>query len=905
VFTAYSYLTLDNLGRVTTSERYWDDDGNPATGGDDEDVTVATTYTVGGQVATYTAHNPDTGNQTTTYVYGSSVGGVTPEIYRSDLLRAVIYPDSDDTTALGDGTDGVYDRVEYRYNRQGQVTQMKDPGGTVHEYAFDGLGRQTADKATTLGTNIDGSVRRIERSYEVRGMVASITSYDATTGGNAVNQVLREYNDFGLLEKEYQEHDGLKDANSLYVGYNYAGAADGLRLESVRYPNGRLVHYTYGTAGSDADNLSRLDAIKADNSGTPGTTLASYTYLGLGTVVREDYEEPDVRLDLWGGTSGTFQGFDRFGRVVDHLWRDYGASSDADRFKYGYDRAGNRLWKENDVAANLGTPVHLDELYDYDDVYRLINTERGNLSGTHDAITDKAFEQDWALDATGNWSDFDVDDDGDDSWELEQTRSHNVANETGTIGATSGTNWADPSHDAAGNMTSMPKPSDLGNSITGKYDAWNRLVEVSDGGVLIAKFRYDGEGRRILKMFDTDTPRPDGLDTYEHLFLSGQQVIETREGTLAQPTATPAQAETLQPKYQQVWSPRYIDSLILRDENTDTDNLCDDSRVYYLADANFNVTALVDTTGNVVERYLYSPYGEVTVLDPDFTADADGQSDYANTTLYTGRTLDTPTGLMYYRARYYHAQLGRFVARDPIGYEEGPHLYAYALLAPLSLVDAFGLSAASPPDTGEMQYTCHYATYMRDNLVGEPPKSEKDLHDRVLGSSPLSNAEHDKCMEKVWSVKRSEEFRDYLSYFPNKRCKNPEIQCLCCENPLAKGVLYPRIPMYGGAITPVIALCYNNMENLAQILRHEFTHAIQMCGGRTYPDANSCEVSLRKELEAFYCAHQCDSYASCLESALKSSCFGGACNVTEITAQFIQDQNHWFDSMKSVFCKFE
>ena len=60
---------------------------------------------------------------------------------------------------------------------------------------------------------------------------------------------------------------------------------DGLRLESIRYPNGRLVHYTYGSAGSDADNLNRLDAIKADSSGSPGTTLASYTYLGLGTVV--------------------------------------------------------------------------------------------------------------------------------------------------------------------------------------------------------------------------------------------------------------------------------------------------------------------------------------------------------------------------------------------------------------------------------------------------------------------------------------------------------------------------------------------------------------------------------------------------------------------------------------------
>jgi len=38
-------------------------------------------------------------------------------------------------------------------------------------------------------------------------MVASVTSYDATTGGNAVNQVLPEYNDFGLLEKRRNAND--------------------------------------------------------------------------------------------------------------------------------------------------------------------------------------------------------------------------------------------------------------------------------------------------------------------------------------------------------------------------------------------------------------------------------------------------------------------------------------------------------------------------------------------------------------------------------------------------------------------------------------------------------------------------------------------------------------------------
>ena len=39
----------------------------------------------------------------------------------------------------------------------------------------------------------------------------------------------------------------------------------GMRLKSVRYPNARLVHYTYGSTDSDADNLARLDAIKDDD----------------------------------------------------------------------------------------------------------------------------------------------------------------------------------------------------------------------------------------------------------------------------------------------------------------------------------------------------------------------------------------------------------------------------------------------------------------------------------------------------------------------------------------------------------------------------------------------------------------------------------------------------------------
>ena len=45
------------------------------------------------------------------------------------------------------------------------------------------------------------------------------------------------------MTKEYQEHEGVQDGSTLYVGYNYDTTAasgeytKGLRPTSVRYPN--------------------------------------------------------------------------------------------------------------------------------------------------------------------------------------------------------------------------------------------------------------------------------------------------------------------------------------------------------------------------------------------------------------------------------------------------------------------------------------------------------------------------------------------------------------------------------------------------------------------------------------------------------------------------------------------
>jgi RHS repeat-associated protein len=209
------------------------------------------------------------------------------------------------------------------------------------------------------------------------------------------------------------------------------------------------------------------------------------------------------------------------------------------------------------------------------------------------------------------------------------------------------------------------------------YDAWNRLVEVRDRATdaLIAEYEYDGQKRRISSTTGVSPV------TDDYFYNSGWQLIETRT------------ADDADPAEQYVWDLRYIDAPVLRfqDGNTDGDYAdAEDSILYYTNDANMNVTALADESGAVVERYAYDPYGQVTVLDADWSTDADNASDVANEVLYAGYRFDPETGLFHVRNRYYSTSLGRFISRDPLGYVDGMSVYEYVGSGPVSYVDSEG-----------------------------------------------------------------------------------------------------------------------------------------------------------------------------------------------------------------------
>jgi len=59
---------------------------------------------------------------------------------------------------------------------------------------------------------------------------------------------------------------------------------------------------------------------------------------------------------------------------------------------------------------------------------------------------------------------------------------------------------------------------------------------------------------------------------------------------------------------------------------------------------------------------------------------------------YTGREYDVESGLYFYRARYFDANTGRFLSKDPIGFDAADqNLYRYVFNNPSNFEDPLGL----------------------------------------------------------------------------------------------------------------------------------------------------------------------------------------------------------------------
>ena len=189
-----------------------------------------------------------------------------------------------------------------------------------------------------------------------------------------------------------------------------------------------------------------------------------------------------------------------------------------------------------------------------------------------------------------------------------------------------------------------------GTAETAVYNAWDRLVQV-DQQRPIAQYRYDGAGRMTEELT--------GFGGGRRLPRS-RTILRTGSRSSRPATAPPgAPAKGLSPHYQYVWSARGNNSLILRDDFTQTPGTTA-ARLYYLNDANFNVTSLVGKVcapGRLSDTTPTIPYGNVTVYHPTWATVRASGSTSLEPVLFAGFALDPLNGLYQMVRRYYDPAL--------------------------------------------------------------------------------------------------------------------------------------------------------------------------------------------------------------------------------------------------------
>jgi RHS repeat-associated protein len=173
-------------------------------------------------------------------------------------------------------------------------------------------------------------------------------------------------------------------------------------------------------------------------------------------------------------------------------------------------------------------------------------------------------------------------------------------------------------------------------------------------------YTYDPAGRRIEKKYDTTT-------VVKYVY-DGSHCLAEYDGN-----------NQLLRKY--IYGP-CVDEPICMIEVADSNAVS-----YYHFDALGSVIALSGADGNTAVLYEYSVYGQVAASDPN----------HPNRFMFTGREFDADTGLYYYRARYYHPEIGRFLQTDPIGYGDGMNLYTYCHDNPVRFLDPTGTDIMTLP----------------------------------------------------------------------------------------------------------------------------------------------------------------------------------------------------------------
>jgi len=439
------------------------------------------------------------------------------------------------------------------------------------------------------------------------------------------------------------------------------------RLVQLTYPDGSIVTRSY-----TARNLLQQVDYDADGAGPdPAPSVASFVYDAGGRATSRTHGNGIV-------TGRTYNRQDNLVTSID-VPGCPGLS-----FSYSYDENKN-------VTAETtgGVMAGYSFTAGYDNEDRLIGWQRQNGD-----------RQSWTLTLVGDWQQF-VENG------TTQNRTHGPTHELTAIDSTG------LSYDPKGNLTQDHE----GKTYVWDFDNHLASVTVPAGASGIEgthTYRYDALGRRVSKTVNEAqagtsettvfvcTTHPLPFSPY-----AGQVLAEYHSG-----------AAVTDPERKYAYG-TYIDEPLLLLSALGSGL----SAFYYHQNCLYTVTALTDSTGTAVERYAYTPYGEMSFLEVSGNLLSNQRSVLSHSYTFTGRRLDSESRTYYCRARHYASSTGRFSTRDKIQKAMGPtfvlsrvfviappaeSLYEYVGSGPTNATDPSGLIKITIGSTTYDLKTCKW-----------------------------------------------------------------------------------------------------------------------------------------------------------------------------------------------------
>jgi RHS repeat-associated protein len=567
-------------------------------------------------------------------------GKITTIKYEDNLrTKTTINPQAVTTIQIKDAVGNTTDMYQanrhthYDFDALNRKEQVIDAEGGVTKYAY------FKDNQTRSMTDSAGNTTSY--AYDGEGRLASETTV------------------FGTRSYGYDEVDNRVD---------------------MLDRNGRAIHYSI-------DNLNRVTAEEWINS--PNSQKFIYSYDKNSNLVSADdgkikyeysYEERDLvekfdRLSTGQSTVSSAHRYDNVGNLTETKEIVGGALAETTSYKYNDPRYYNTQVSQSGVgladkrvdfiyAADsglleevdryLGNQLIVKTINSYDDFGRLTGIVHENSTGvisTHgydyDALNRLTAESrdgvsrsfaydkiDEVKSVTGsNTESYTYDKNGN---RTNAGYKHIDQNRLTTDGVYS------YDYDLEGNRTKRTEIA------TGKVDEYtwdyrNRLTGVVSKDIYgvvtqTVSYEYDVNDLRVSKNVD---------GSVEKYFLDGDNIAFVTDG---------AGKQTFHYLYGME-----ADQVLAQDSET--------GMVWSLADRLGSIDVLVNGQGVIVDQRTYNSFGNtLSQLDPTVKFRFG----------YTGRESDPETGLYYYRARYFDANVGRFISTDPIGFEAGDsNLYRY------------------------------------------------------------------------------------------------------------------------------------------------------------------------------------------------------------------------------------